>query len=151
MSQFVARASRVAAAAVFATLVSGAAGCSSPTSPTVHAVLQRIELRVGTGAAATSGKTLMVNYTGWLYDDTKPDKKGAQFDASPAGQPLVFQLGTGQVIEGWDVGLLYMRVGGLRRLIIPSDLAYGRAGSGSVIPPNASLVFEVELLSVAGG
>jgi FKBP-type peptidyl-prolyl cis-trans isomerase FkpA len=106
------------------------------------------DLRVGTGATAASGQTLMVNYAGWLYDDTKSDKKGTQFDASTPGQPFVFKLGTAQVIQGWDVGLLGMKVGGLRKLIVPSEMAYGRGGVGSSIPPNATLVFEVELLSV---
>jgi FKBP-type peptidyl-prolyl cis-trans isomerase FkpA len=95
-----------------------------------------------------SGQRLSVNYTGWLYNGTAPDKKGAQFDASKPGQPFVIWLGTGQVIAGWDQGIVGMKVGGLRRLIVPADLAYGRAGAGNSIPPNATLVFDIELLSV---
>jgi FKBP-type peptidyl-prolyl cis-trans isomerase len=106
---------------------------------------------VGTGATVASGQTLMVNYTGWLYDNTKTDKKGAIFDQSTAGQPFVFKLGTAQVIQGWDQGLVGMKVGGLRKLIVPSELAYARAGVGSTIPPNATLVFEVEVISLVAG
>ena len=90
----------------------------------------------------------MVHYTGWLYDGTAPEKKGTQFDASEPGRPFVFWLGAGQVIAGWEQGLVGMKVGGLRRLIVPSTMGYGRNGSGSTIPPNAALVFEIELLSV---
>ena len=127
------------------------ASCVAPTSPTVKAPFTTLDVRAGTGDAAASGNTLMVNYIGWLYDDTKPDKKGAQFDASPAGQPFVFRLGAGQVIQGWDAGLVGQKVGGLRQLIIPSELAYGRVGAGTMIPPNATLVFEVELISLVAG
>ena len=136
---------------VVLSLVAGSAGCTSPTSPTVYSgTLTTLDITVGTGEEAATGKTIVVNYTGWLYDDTKPDKKGAQFDASAPGQPFVFKLGARQVIQGWDLGLVGMKAGGLRRLIIPSELAYGREGAGSTIPPNATLVFDVELLSVGG-
>jgi FKBP-type peptidyl-prolyl cis-trans isomerase FkpA len=127
------------------------AACTSPTSPTVKAAFTTEDLRVGTGATVASGQTLMVNYTGWLYDNTKTDKKGAIFDQSTAGQPFVFKLGTAQVIQGWDQGLVGMKVGGLRKLIVPSELAYARAGVGSTIPPNATLVFEVEVISLVAG
>jgi len=103
------------------------------------------DLRVGTGVTATAGATIRVNYTGWLYNGTHPEKKGEQFDSN---QSFVFWLGTGQVIAGWDQGLVGMKVGGLRRLIVPSSLAYGRNGAGNSIPPNASLVFEIELLGL---
>lgn len=126
-------------------------GCTSPTSPTVKAPFTKEDLRVGTGDTVASGQTLMVNYTGWLYDNTKTDKKGNVFDKSVAGQPFVFKLGAAQVIQGWDEGLVGMKVGGLRKLIVPSDKAYGRAGVGSTIPPNATLVFEVEVLSLVAG
>jgi FKBP-type peptidyl-prolyl cis-trans isomerase FkpA len=128
-----------------------AAACTSPTSPTVRTDFTSNDLRVGTGAAAAAGQTLMVNYTGWLYDDTKTDKKGEKFDASTPGQPFVFKLGTGQVIQGWDEGLVGMKIGGLRKLTIPSGKAYGRTGVGSTIPPNATLVFEIELLNLVAG
>ena len=129
----------------------GAPACTAPTSPTVKAPFTKEDLRVGTGAEAATGNTLMVKYTGWLYDDTKSDKKGAEFDASQPDQPFVFRLGVAQVIQGWDQGLVGMKVGGLRKLIIPSELAYGKVGAGSSIPPNATLVFEVELISLVAG
>jgi FKBP-type peptidyl-prolyl cis-trans isomerase len=152
MSNRTARAWRFAARALAAAVALGAAAaCTSPTSPTVKASFTTEDLRLGTGGSAAVGQTLMVYYTGWLYDDTKDDKKGAKFDGTTAGQPFVFKLGYGQVIQGWDQGIIGMKVGGLRKLIIPSEMAYGRAGAGTLIPPNATLVFEVELLSVAGG
>jgi FKBP-type peptidyl-prolyl cis-trans isomerase FkpA len=149
MSQFVARVGRSVVVLVMAVALAGAASCTSPTSPTFRADFEKIDLVAGTGAEAASGATALVNYTGWLYDNTKTDKKGDQFDASPAGQPFVFQLGAGQVISGWDVGIIGMKVGGKRRLIIPSQLAYGRQGAGDRIPPNATLVFDIELVSLA--
>ena len=109
---------------------------------------QRIDTVEGNGALATSGRTLTVNYTGWLYDASKADFKGAQFDTSIGKTPFTFRLGAGQVITGWDQGLLGMRAGGKRTLIIPSSLGYGRTGSGTSIPPDAPLLFEVELISV---
>jgi peptidylprolyl isomerase len=97
----------------------------------------------GTGAAPTSGKNVTVHYTGWLENGTK-------FDSSvDRGQPFVFRIGAGEVIPGWDEGVMSMRVGGKRKLIIPSQLGYGPSGAGGVIPPNATLIFEVELLDVA--
>jgi len=125
--------------------------CTSATSPAYKSSFTITDVRVGTGTAAASGMTLLVNYSGYLYDETKSDKKGFKFDASPAGQPFVFKLGAGQVIKGWDQGIVGMQVGGLRQLIVPSDLAYGRDGAGSSIPPNATLVFDIELLSAVGG
>ena len=109
---------------------------------------QRIDTVEGSGTLATSGRTLTVNYTGWLYDASKADFKGAQFDTSIGKTPFTFRLGAGQVITGWDQGLLGMRAGGKRTLIIPASLAYGRSGSGTAIPPDAPLLFEVELISV---
>ena len=97
---------------------------------------------VGTGVEATKGKTVSVHYTGWLTD-------GKKFDSSKdRGQPFSFALGAGQVIRGWDDGVAGMKVGGKRKLTIPSELGYGARGAGGVIPPNATLVFEVELLGV---
>ena len=89
-----------------------------------------------------------MNYTGWLYDATKADFKGTQFDTSIGKAPFTFRLGAGQVIAGWDQGLLGMRAGGKRTLIIPASLAYGRTGSGTTIPPDAPLIFDVDLISV---
>jgi FKBP-type peptidyl-prolyl cis-trans isomerase FkpA len=100
------------------------------------------DTKVGTGDAAAAGKSVTVHYTGWLTDGTK-------FDSSKDhGQPFTFQLGAGQVIKGWDQGVVGMKVGGVRKLTIPPGLAYGERGAGGVIPPNATLVFEVELLGV---
>src|SRR5262245_30568129 len=100
------------------------------------------DLKVGDGALAESGKEVVVHYTGWLTDNTK-------FDSSvDRGQPCKFQLGAGQVIRGWDEGVKGMRVGGKRKLTIPPDLGYGANGAGGVIPPNATLIFDVELLEV---
>lgn len=100
------------------------------------------DVKQGTGEAAAAGKTVSVHYTGWLTD-------GKKFDSSKdRGQPFEFPLGGGRVIKGWDEGVQGMKVGGVRKLTIPSDLAYGSRGAGGVIPPNATLVFEVELLGV---
>ena len=113
------------------------------------AELQRIDVKPGDGAMATSGSDVTVHYTGWLYDEKAPDLRGAKFDSSvDRGQPFTFLLGAGQVIRGWDEGVAGMKIGGKRKLLIPSDLGYGRSGAGAAIPPNASLVFEVELLDV---
>ena len=97
---------------------------------------------------ATAGKTATVNYTGWLYSADAPENKGNQFDSSIGRGPFSFRLGGGQVIRGWDQGVQGMKVGGQRRLILPPEFAYGARGAGNVIPPNATLVFDVELLDV---
>lgn len=105
--------------------------------------------RVGTGSEAMAGRQVTVHYTGWLYDESRTDKKGRQFDSSrDSNKPFSFRLGAGQVIPGWDEGVAGMKVGGRRRLTIPPEMGYGAAGAGGVIPPNASLVFDVELLEV---
>jgi FKBP-type peptidyl-prolyl cis-trans isomerase FkpA len=131
------------AVVLVSTIVTACGG--SPTTPS--APFSQTDVRVGTGAAAASGNTLSVNYTGWLYDASKPEQKGAMFESSIGSTPLSFTLGAGQVIPGWDQGIPGMRVGGLRRLVIPPSLAYGPSRNGA-IPPNATLVFDVELLSV---
>ena len=129
---------------VFSVLI---AGCGdAPVAPTTVPFSQA-DLSVGTGTEATAGKVLTVHYTGWLYDATKSDLKGLQIDTSVGGTPFSFTLGIGQVIAGWDQGLAGMKVGGARRLIIPSSLAYGPSRSGPV-PPFATLLFEIELLDV---
>ncbi len=108
-----------------------------------------IDLVVGTGAEVVSGNTLSVEFTGWLYNPTKPDNKGTQFE-STSGSPSTVLIGAGGVIDGWDQGLLGMRVGGQRRLIIPPELAFGSSGSpNTVILPGATLVFDIELLSIS--
>ena len=142
------RVRRVAAALLVPVLVLAITGCANPAAPSTPVTFTITDVLAGTGAIAESGDFVQVNYTGWLYDGTKPENKGQQFDASTAGLPLTFWLGTGQVIQGWEQGVPGMRVGGRRRLIIPSSLAYGRAGAGIAIPPNASLVFDIELVSV---
>ncbi len=110
--------------------------------------LQVIDLRIGFGDIAASGKTLLVHYTGWLFDPAAPGGKGGQFASShESGQPLSFKLGVGQVIAGWDQGLPGMKVGGLRELVIPPELAYDGRGAGP-IPANSTLVFDVELIAV---
>lgn len=125
------------------------AGCDpSPAGPSGSAPFSQTDLRVGTGEEAVPGKTLTVEYTGWFFDASQTDSKGVQFDSSTGStEPFVFTLGAGQVISGLDEGLVGMRVGGLRRLIIPPSLAYGETRRGS-IPPNATLLFEVELTAV---
>lgn len=105
--------------------------------------LSYVDLVPGTGPSPVAGKPVKVHYTGWLENGTK-------FDSSvDRGQPFVFAIGAGQVIPGWDEGVMSMKVGGKRKLIIPSQLGYGAEGAGGVIPPNATLIFEVELLDVA--
>lgn len=127
--------------------LAAACGGKSPTAPT--APFSSTDLRVGTGAEAVAGRTVTVNYTGWLYDPSAAESKGRQFDTSIGRGPFSFVLGAGQVIRGWDQGVVGMRVGGLRRLVIPAELAYGAQGAGNgTIPPNATLVFDVELLAV---
>ena len=119
-----------------------AGGASPATEISLPSGLRYQDLAVGDGALAETGMSAAVHYTGWLTDGTK-------FDSSvDRGQPFSFRLGAGQVIRGWDEGVRGMRVGGKRKLTIPPDLGYGAAGSGRVIPPNATLVFEVELLDV---
>ena len=104
---------------------------------------------VGTGTEAVAGDTLKVLYTGWLYDASKPDNKGKQFDANQTGAGFDFVLGSGTVIVGWDRGLVDMKVGGTRILSIPYDLAYGKAGKPTAIPGYAGLLFEVKLVNVS--
>jgi FKBP-type peptidyl-prolyl cis-trans isomerase FkpA len=118
---------------------------TSPTTtlpPTSVGTYSQTDLVIGTGAVANNGNRLSVAYTGWLYDTTKPNGKGNQFDSSAA---FPFTLGAGQVIRGWDQGVLGMRVGGQRRLVIPPELAYGSNPPSASIPVNATLVFDITL------
>ena len=133
---------------VSALAVSGCSSEDAPTSPSVNVPFSTTDLRAGTGAEATLGRTVAVHYTGWLYDTGAADNKGAMFDSSlsPGRAPFIFTVGTG-VIQGFSQGTIGMRVGGQRRVIVPPSLGYGSQGSGP-IPPNATLIFELELLAV---
>ncbi len=111
--------------------------------------MQSVELKAGTGPEIAAGKIAVVHYTGWLYEASAPDSKGKQFDSSRStGQPFRFPVGRGQVIKGWDQGVLGMKIGESRRLIIPADMAYGDSGAGGVIPPGATLVFDIDLVAI---
>jgi FKBP-type peptidyl-prolyl cis-trans isomerase FkpA len=111
--------------------------------------LVKTDTVVGKGKEATPGATVVVHYTGWLQDQAAKNKRGRKFDSSvDRGQPFSFPLGMGRVIKGWDEGVAGMNVGGKRTLVIPPELGYGARGAGGVIPPNATLVFDVELLEV---
>jgi peptidylprolyl isomerase len=115
---------------------------------TTSSGLKIIDIEAGTGAMPRKGQTVVVHYTGWLYEN---GKKGEKFDSSlDRGKPFEFPIGTGQVIAGWDEGVATMKVGGKRTLIIPPELGYGARGAGGVIPPNATLIFDVELLGLKG-
>jgi len=133
-------------------------GCSADSQPSKQektamsntiTELVKNDTVVGEGREAEPGFNVTVHYTGWLYDPSKPDGKGQKFDSSVDRQdPFVFYLGGGQVIRGWDEGFAGMKVGGKRTLIIPPDYGYGARGAGGVIPPNATLIFDVELLGI---
>ena len=111
--------------------------------------LTKIDVKTGTGKEATPGKMVRVHYTGWLFDKSAADNKGKKFDSSrDRSGNFTFPLGVGRVIKGWDQGVRGMKVGGQRTLIIPSSMGYGTRGAGSIIPPNATLVFDVELMGV---
>ena len=126
---------------------SSAAGTSDTGTPAMP--LQKTDLAPGAGAEIKSGQTALVHYTGWLYDAAAPETKGKQFDSSVGGEPFEFQLGAGHVIPGWDQGVVGMKPAGKRRLVIPPDMAYGERGAGQgLIPPNATLVFDVELVEI---
>ncbi len=138
---------RIAVAAACLVALTAFGACSnSPTNPSPVEFTQT-DVLIGTGVAATTGSTLTVNYTGWLYDPAATDHKGLIFDTSNGGSPITFTLGAGAVIPGWDQGLVGLRVGGVRRLVIPSSLAYGGVRRAT-IPPYSTLVFDVELLDV---
>jgi FKBP-type peptidyl-prolyl cis-trans isomerase FkpA len=134
-------------------LVGLIAGCGAKPGAVTPAggvsSMQSIELKAGSGEPLTAGKIAVVQYTGWLYEASAKDNKGKQFDSSrTGGQPFRFPVGTGQVIKGWDQGVAGMKVGESRRLIIPADLAYGDSGAGGVIPPGATLVFDIDLIGI---
>ncbi len=141
---------------VLAALLAAAAAGIAPSNPaiaqtagkpmTLPSGLQVLDTTPGTGASPKSGEICVMHYTGWLYEN---GQKGKKFDSSvDRGQPFEFPIGVGRVIKGWDEGVSTMKVGGKRTLIIPADLGYGARGAGGVIPPNATLIFEVELLGI---
>jgi FKBP-type peptidyl-prolyl cis-trans isomerase len=134
-------------------LVATACGGSSDPAPgegqSKVTQLMMSDGKTGTGNEAAVGRQVTVHYTGWLYDANQPDHKGRKFDSSrDRNEPFGFRLGAGQVIRGWDEGVVGMKVGGQRTLTIPPEFGYGARGAGGVIPPNATLVFDVELLDV---
>ena len=109
----------------------------------------KIDIKTGAGKEAILGKTVSVHYTGWLFDKSTSDNKGKKFDSSrDRSGNFTFPLGAGRVIKGWDQGVQGMKVGGQRTLIIPSSMGYGARGAGNIIPPNATLIFDVELMGV---
>jgi FKBP-type peptidyl-prolyl cis-trans isomerase FkpA len=146
------RTSRVAALSAVALFAWASESPATPPAPqaAAPAALLVTDLVKGVGDEALPGMTVIVHYTGWLYDPLAKDHHGRQFDSSrKRGQPLSFPLGAGHVIGGWEQGIPGMKVGGTRRLVIPPELAYGDKGvGGGAIPPNATLVFEIELLAV---
>lgn len=133
-------------AALTLSVVFAACG-EAPTTPSQYAPFSQTDIRLGTGTEAAATNTLTVNYTLWLYDATATANKGVQIESSVGGTPFTFVLGSGSVIEGWDRGLVGMRVGGVRRLVVPPSLAYGPNRKG-IIPENATLLFDIELLDV---
>jgi FKBP-type peptidyl-prolyl cis-trans isomerase FkpA len=136
-------------AALLFVLIAACSGKPDAAPTSGVSSMQSTEIKPGTGEAITAGKIAVVQYTGWLYDAAAQDNKGKQFDSSrTVGRPFRFPLGTGQVIKGWDQGVVGMKVGESRRLIIPPDLAYGDNGAGGVIPPGATLVFDVDLVAI---
>jgi peptidylprolyl isomerase len=137
-------------AAALALVATGASTATAQTGKTVTTPtgLQITDSKTGTGATPKTGQTCVMHYTGWLYEN---GAKGKKFDSSvDRGQPFEFPIGVKRVIAGWDEGVATMKVGGKRTLIIPPQLGYGARGAGGVIPPNATLIFEVELLDVKG-
>ena len=127
--------------------------CSQQAAPKMETSnmteLIKTDVKLGTGDLATAGKNVSVHYTGWLYDAAAADHHGKKFDSSrDRNEPFEFPLGAGRVIQGWDQGVAGMKVGGQRTLVIPASMGYGARGAGGAIPPNATLVFDVELLGV---
>ncbi|MEZ5500603.1 MAG: FKBP-type peptidyl-prolyl cis-trans isomerase [Steroidobacteraceae bacterium] len=140
-------------AVVAIALLSGCGQDEVPPPPAVDpgstSQVQITEITPGKGAAIEAGQTAQVHYSGWLYAEGAPEQKGRKFDSSlDRNQPFEFRIGAGQVIAGWDQGVAGMRAGGKRRLVIPPELGYGARGAGGVIPPGATLVFDVELLAI---
>jgi FKBP-type peptidyl-prolyl cis-trans isomerase FkpA len=143
-------------AAAFAALLTltacggGGGTAGSDNSANLGASVKITDIAIGTGATAATGNRVQVNYTGWLYSATAANNKGTQFDASKPGQPIDFVVGATNIIPGFSQGVNGMKVGGKRTVVIPASLAYGAAGSPPVIPGNADLVFDLELVKVCG-
>lgn len=137
--------------AIAAVLGATAIAATSPAlseETTTASGLKIVDTEVGSGATPATGQTCIMHYTGWLYEN---GQKTTKFDSSvDRGEPFAFPIGTGRVIKGWDEGVASMKVGGKRTLIIPPELGYGAQGAGGVIPPNATLIFDVELLDIKG-
>lgn len=143
----------LAAAFAAAPVALAQGGASAPAAGNQDAAvteLRKIDVKPGTGTEAVTGRPVLVHYTGWLHDPAAPEGKGRKFDSSKdRGLPFGFIVGAGRVIKGWDEGVAGMKVGGQRTLIIPPALGYGERGAGGgLIPPNATLIFDVELVSV---
>lgn len=141
-----------AAIAIVSVAVTACAQSGAPTAapaPTVVTELVKKDTKVGEGRVAEKGKAVSVHYTGWLYDPAAPEQKGKKFDSSLDRKiPFGFILGAGKVIKGWEEGVVGMKEGGARTLIIPASMGYGDRGAGGVIPPGATLLFEVQLLKI---
>jgi FKBP-type peptidyl-prolyl cis-trans isomerase len=130
-------------------LTAGATEKTAVNASTVPTELGITDVKVGTGPAIAAGQTAVVHYTGWLYSPTAHDHKGKKFDSSrDRNDPFSFSVGGGEVIGGWDQGVVGMQAGGQRQLVIPPSLGYGARGAGGVIPPNATLLFDIELLKI---
>jgi FKBP-type peptidyl-prolyl cis-trans isomerase FkpA len=124
---------------------------SSPPPPGQSEIktLETVDAKVGDGAEATWGKEVLVHYTGWIYDQKRSENRGREFDSSrDRNDPLAFTIGKAEVIKGWEEGVNGMKVGGRRVLTIPPDMAYGKEGLGELIPPNSTLIFDIELIEV---
>ena len=138
--------SRLFLFAILLTLAAAPLAAQAAGEVTTPSGLRIIDVKPGTGPVPQAGQTVTVNYTGWLFVD---GKKGKKFDSSlDRNEPFSFTIGQGQVIKGWDEGLATMHVGGKRTLIIPPDLGYGASGAGGDIPPGATLIFDIDLISV---
>ena len=147
---------KLLSASLIAASVFAISACNAETTQTTNkestamtTELIKKDTVIGTGREAEAGFNVTVHYTGWLFDANEADNKGKKFDSSvDRRDPFIFYLGGGQVIQGWDEGVVGMKIGGKRTLIIPADMGYGAQGAGGVIPPNATLVFDVELLAI---
>ena len=138
-----------AAVALASSTALAQSGAPPAPAPVEVKELVKKDVKVGEGAEAQNGKAVSVHYTGWLYDPSAPEQKGKKFDSSvDRGVPFGFFLGAGKVIKGWEQGVVGMKEGGKRTLVIPSSLGYGERGAGNAIPPNATLLFDVELLKI---